>query len=460
MERLKLRRWLDAELVGEPPSGPAEGIEGVRLTTTDRRVRSSADPKPARGPGPAREAPRAPGSPRPGHPGSGAGRRAPPQRSCRPLGSVRAFCTRGVHVVELVERAPPNATQRTSVRRHGGVVLAGRRRPPGRRHVVVEADHVELDVLELQAVPRRPAGDDLRPERVPHAMDVASQRLRRRRRTARGHTASRSASSDTVLPTASARRASTTRSFGARPTTTSSRLTSSGPTTRTSTRDTLRNSNLHPASRPPRFDRIDRRAPWPGARYAAHRPTAVEVMSTPDDDVSSDISRIRDPRRSHPSSRPERHCVDATDCADRHLAPTCRTERGVRSRRRENGRADSATRPNDESARGSHRTRSGSPGRSSPSSSSCLDVGGRVRRVLGPLGIFLTVIVIIRFGNPSSGGAKGVPCLPAFWKDLGPFLPPPTPPCSCATRSTSTEAISGSTRRTLVGGLGFCGWGR
>ena len=47
-----------------------------------------------------------------------------------------------------------------------------------------------------------------------------------------------------------------------------------------------------------------------------------------------------------------------------------------------------------------------------------------LRRVLGPLGIFLTVIVIIQFGNPSSGGANGVPYLPAFWKDLGPFLPP------------------------------------
>jgi hypothetical protein len=47
-----------------------------------------------------------------------------------------------------------------------------------------------------------------------------------------------------------------------------------------------------------------------------------------------------------------------------------------------------------------------------------------LRRVVGPLGIFLTVIVIIQFGNPSSGGANGVPYLPEFWKDLGPFLPP------------------------------------
>jgi hypothetical protein len=27
-------------------------------------------------------------------------------------------------------------------------------------------------------------------------------------------------------------------------------------------------------------------------------------------------------------------------------------------------------------------------------------------------------------GNPSSGGATGVPYLPTFWRDLGPFLPP------------------------------------
>ena len=34
------------------------------------------------------------------------------------------------------------------------------------------------------------------------------------------------------------------------------------------------------------------------------------------------------------------------------------------------------------------------------------------------------MIVVIQFGNPSSGGANGVPYLPSFWSDLGPFLPP------------------------------------
>jgi hypothetical protein len=47
-----------------------------------------------------------------------------------------------------------------------------------------------------------------------------------------------------------------------------------------------------------------------------------------------------------------------------------------------------------------------------------------LRRLLGPAGIFVTLIVIIQFGNPSSGGSNGVPYLPAFWHDIGPFLPP------------------------------------
>ena len=32
--------------------------------------------------------------------------------------------------------------------------------------------------------------------------------------------------------------------------------------------------------------------------------------------------------------------------------------------------------------------------------------------------------MVILLGNPSSGGANGVPYLPAFWRDLGPYLPP------------------------------------
>jgi len=38
--------------------------------------------------------------------------------------------------------------------------------------------------------------------------------------------------------------------------------------------------------------------------------------------------------------------------------------------------------------------------------------------------ILLTIIVIILLGNPSSGRATGVPYLPTFWRDLGPYLPP------------------------------------
>jgi hypothetical protein len=47
-----------------------------------------------------------------------------------------------------------------------------------------------------------------------------------------------------------------------------------------------------------------------------------------------------------------------------------------------------------------------------------------LRRLLGPLGILVTVILFVQFGNPSSGGSNGVPYLPTFWHDLGPFLPP------------------------------------
>jgi hypothetical protein len=45
-------------------------------------------------------------------------------------------------------------------------------------------------------------------------------------------------------------------------------------------------------------------------------------------------------------------------------------------------------------------------------------------RLLGPAGTLVTVIIIILFGNPSKGGANGVPYLPGFWRDIGPYLPP------------------------------------
>ena len=40
------------------------------------------------------------------------------------------------------------------------------------------------------------------------------------------------------------------------------------------------------------------------------------------------------------------------------------------------------------------------------------------------MGILVTVILFMQFGNPSSGGSNGVPYLPSFWSDLGLFLPP------------------------------------
>lgn len=50
--------------------------------------------------------------------------------------------------------------------------------------------------------------------------------------------------------------------------------------------------------------------------------------------------------------------------------------------------------------------------------------GSVMGRLLGAAGTLVTVIVLILFGNPSSGGANGVPYLPDFWMTIGPFLPP------------------------------------
>ncbi|MFV0315814.1 MAG: hypothetical protein ACK5O2_02490 [Microthrixaceae bacterium] len=47
-----------------------------------------------------------------------------------------------------------------------------------------------------------------------------------------------------------------------------------------------------------------------------------------------------------------------------------------------------------------------------------------LRRVLGPAGVVVTLIVVLQFGNPSSGGSNGAAYLPSFWNDIGPFLPP------------------------------------
>ncbi|MCC9306003.1 hypothetical protein LN042_02580 [Kitasatospora sp. RB6PN24] len=51
-------------------------------------------------------------------------------------------------------------------------------------------------------------------------------------------------------------------------------------------------------------------------------------------------------------------------------------------------------------------------------------VAAVLQKLLGPVGTLVTVVAIILFGNPSSGGANGVPYLPAFWRDIGPYLPP------------------------------------
>jgi hypothetical protein len=50
-------------------------------------------------------------------------------------------------------------------------------------------------------------------------------------------------------------------------------------------------------------------------------------------------------------------------------------------------------------------------------------VAAVLQKLLGAAGTLVTVIVIMLLGNPSSGGANGVPYLNGFWGSLGPFLP-------------------------------------
>ena len=45
-------------------------------------------------------------------------------------------------------------------------------------------------------------------------------------------------------------------------------------------------------------------------------------------------------------------------------------------------------------------------------------------RLLRIPGAVLWIILLFFFGLPSTGGSNGVPYLPAFWRDIGPFLPP------------------------------------
>ena len=51
-------------------------------------------------------------------------------------------------------------------------------------------------------------------------------------------------------------------------------------------------------------------------------------------------------------------------------------------------------------------------------------VAAILQKLLGPIGTLVTVVAMVLLGNPSSGGANGVPYLPAFWRDIGPYLPP------------------------------------
>jgi hypothetical protein len=51
-------------------------------------------------------------------------------------------------------------------------------------------------------------------------------------------------------------------------------------------------------------------------------------------------------------------------------------------------------------------------------------VASVLQKLLAAVGTLLTIVLLIQFGNPSSGGSLGVPFLPSFWRDIEPFLPP------------------------------------
>src|SRR5262249_27214970 len=70
---------------------------------------------------------------------------------------------------------------------------------------------------------------------------------------------------------------------------------------------------------------------------------------------------------------------------------------------------------------------------------------------IGAADTLLTVIVIMLLGNPSSGGATGVPYLPTFWRDIGPFLHPERPTSCYTTRSThsTSDAVRPPTARSV-----------
>ncbi len=47
-----------------------------------------------------------------------------------------------------------------------------------------------------------------------------------------------------------------------------------------------------------------------------------------------------------------------------------------------------------------------------------------LQSVIGPIGTLVTVVIVVFFGNPSTGGANGTAYLPPFWQFIGPILPP------------------------------------
>jgi hypothetical protein len=51
-------------------------------------------------------------------------------------------------------------------------------------------------------------------------------------------------------------------------------------------------------------------------------------------------------------------------------------------------------------------------------------LAARLQSLIGPIGTLVTVIIVVFFGNPSTGGVNGTAYLASFWQFLGPILPP------------------------------------
>jgi hypothetical protein len=76
--------------------------------------------------------------------------------------------------------------------------------------------------------------------------------------------------------------------------------------------------------------------------------------------------------------------------------------------------------------------------------------------IAGIIGIGIAILIFVIGGNPSAGGVYGWPLLPAFWRAIGPWLPPGAG--TDAVRSSAYFGNAGMTRDLLVlGGYALAG---